>query len=49
MTKDEIISVIRMLGEKYKELGGVYIDQSAINTKGQSMRRFIIEYLNEID
>ena len=49
MTKEEIINEIRVLGEKFKELGGVYIDQSAINTKGQSMRRFIIEYVNEID
>ena len=49
MTKDEIINEIRVLGEKFKELGGVYIDQSAINTEGQIMRRFIIEYVNEID
>ena len=49
MTKDEIINEIRVLGEKFKELGGVYVDQSAINTEGQIMRRFIIEYVNEID
>ena len=49
MTKDEIINEIRVLGEKFKDLGGVYIDQSAINTQGQIMRRFIIEYVNEID
>ena len=49
MTKDEIINQIRVLGEKFKELGGVYVDQSAINTEGQIMRRFIIEYVNEID
>ena len=49
MTKDEIINEIRVLCEKFKDLGGVYIDQSAINTQGQIMRRFIIEYVNEID
>ena len=49
MTKEEIINEIRVLGEKFKELGGVYIDQSAFNTKGECMRRFIIEYVNEID
>ena len=49
MTKDEIINEIRVLGEKFKDLGGVYIDQSAINTQGQIMRRFIIEYVNELD
>ena len=49
MTKDEIINEIRVLGEKFKELGGSFIDQSAINTEGQIMRRFIIEYVNEID
>ena len=49
MTKDEIINEIRVLGEKFKDLGGVYIDQSAINTQCQIMRRFIIEYVNEID
>ena len=49
MTKDEIINEIRVLGEKFKDLGGVYIDQSAINTKGESMRRFIIEYVNEME
>ena len=49
MTKEEIINEIRVLGEKFKELGGVYVDQSAINTEGQIMRRFIIEYVNEID
>ena len=49
MTKDEIINEIRAHCEKFEELGGVYIDQSAINTQGQIMRRFIIEYVNEID
>jgi len=49
MTKEEIIDEIRVLGEKFKELGGVYVDQNAINLKGQIMRRFIIEYVNEID
>ena len=33
MTKDEIINEIRVLGEKFKDLGGVYIDQSALILK----------------
>ena len=49
MTKDEIIKEIRALCEKFEELGGVYIDQSAVNTQGQIMRRFIIEYVNEME
>ncbi len=49
MTKEEIIDQIRVLCEKFEELGGVYIDQNTINTKGQIMRRFIIEYVNEMD
>ena len=49
MTKEEIINQIRVLCEKFEELGGVYMDQSAINMKGQRMRRFIIEYVNEMD
>ena len=46
---DEIVNEIRRLGEKVKELGGEYMDQTMINTKGESVKRLIIEYVNEID
>ena len=49
MTKDELIDEIKRLAEKFKEMGGDYIDQTMINTKGQSVKRLIIEYHNEID
>jgi|ETNmetMinimDraft_21_1059911.scaffolds.fasta_scaffold128965_3 hypothetical protein len=49
MTRDELIDEIKRLGEKFKEMGGEYMDQTMINTKGQSVKRLIIEYHNEID
>ncbi len=49
MTRDELIDEIKRLGEKVKEMGGEDMDQTMINTKGQSVKRLIIEYHNEID
>ncbi len=46
MTKEEILEEIEGLAE---ELGGEYLHQTAINTKGESVKRIIIEYDNEID
>ena len=46
MTKEEILEEIEGL---VKELGGEYLHQIAINTKGQSVKRILIEYNNEID
>ncbi len=46
MTKEEILEEIEGLA---KELGGKYLHQTAINTSGQSVKRIIIEYDNEID
>ena len=46
MTKDEILEEIEGL---VSDLGGKYLHQTAINTKGQSMKRIIIEYENTID
>ena len=49
MNKEEIISEIRVLAKELKKLGGDYIDQTIINTKGESLKRIIIDYHNEID
>ena len=46
MVKDEILEEIEGLA---KELDGEYLHQTAINTSGQSIKRIIIEYDNEID
>ena len=46
MTKEEILEEIEGLA---KELGGKYLHQTAINTKGESVKRIMIEYDNEID
>jgi hypothetical protein len=46
MTKEEILEEIEGLA---KELGGEYLHQTAINTSGQSVKRIIIEYDNEIN
>ena len=46
MTKEEILEEIEGLA---KELGGTYLHQTAINTKGETMKRIIIEYDNEIN
>ena len=45
MTKEEILIEIQTLT---KLLGGHYLHQTAINTSGESMKRIIIEYDNEI-
>ena len=47
MTKEEIINEIRVLAKELKKLGGDYIDQTIINTKGESLKRIIIDYHNE--
>ena len=46
MDREEILKEIEKLAE---HLGGEYLHQTAINTKGQSVKRIIIEYDNEID
>ncbi len=46
MTKEEILEEIEGLA---KELGGTYLHQTAINTKGETMKLIRIEYDNEID
>ena len=46
MTKEEILEEIEGLA---KELDGTYFHQTAINTKGETMKRIIIEYDNEIN
>mgnify|MGYP001498051463 CR=1 FL=1 len=46
MTEEEILEEIEGFA---KDLGGTYLHQTAINTSGQSMKRIIIEYDNEID
>ena len=45
MTKEEILEEIEGL---VKELDGKYLHQTAINTKGETVKRIIIEYDNEI-
>lgn len=46
MDKEEILREIEALS---KLLGGSYMHQTAINTSGDSVKRIIIEYDNEID
>tara|TARA_Y100001963_G_scaffold72506_1_gene100884 strand:- start:152 stop:292 length:141 start_codon:yes stop_codon:yes gene_type:complete len=46
MSNEEILLEIEALT---KLLGGKYLHQTAINTSGQSVKRIIIEYDNEID
>ena len=46
MDKEEILLEIEALA---KLLEGTYFHQTAINTSGESMKRIIIEYDNEID
>ena len=46
MTREEILEEIEGFA---KDLGGTYLHQTAINTSGQSVKRIIIEYDNEID
>ena len=44
--RDEILKEIKKLAE---QLGGEYLHQKAINTKGESVKRIMITYDNEID
>ena len=44
--KEEILNEIEKLAKK---LDGNYLHQTAINTKGESVKRIIIEYDNEIE
>ena len=46
MTEEEILIEIQVLT---KLLGGKYLHQTAINTSGDSVKRIIIEYDNEIE
>ena len=46
MDKEEILLEIEALA---KLLEGTYLHQTAINTSGESMKRIIIEYDNEIN
>ena len=45
MIREEILKEIERLAD---ELSGTYLNQSVINTSGQTMKRIIIEYDNEI-
>ena len=45
MTKEEILAKIKKLAE---ELGGDYLHQDIINTKGESAKRILITYENNL-
>ena len=45
MNKEDILKEIERLAH---ELGGTYLNQTVISTSGQTMKRIIIEYDDEI-